>query len=130
MPSVYLCGPIHGQSDEQCNGWRADATRLLQSSWSIIDPMRRDWRGLELMHTPEIVHLDKRDIDGADAMLVNATKPGWGTAMEMIYAFERRKLVVAFTDLSSRSPWVVMHAHFVTPKLVEACEFLNLGRVG
>lgn len=93
--TIYLCGPIHGRSDADCNGWRGFAL----AHWDyglVLDPMRRDARGR--MHEDgievEIVEQDKRDIDEADGLLVFFDKPSVGTAMEILYAYERDKPVV------------------------------------
>lgn len=44
---IYLCGPINGCTDDECNDWRS----AIKHDWWVeqychrtIDPMRRDYR--------------------------------------------------------------------------------------
>src|ERR1700689_3736039 len=107
MVKIYLCGGINGLSDGDCNGWRELAKALLVSE--TIDPMRRDYRGMEDMNAGEIVLGDLRDIEGADLILVNAIRPSWGTAMEIVYAHLQGKRVVCVAS-PPVSPWLRYHA--------------------
>jgi hypothetical protein len=81
---VYLCGGINGLSDDRCRTWREYAKERLECE--TIDPMRRDYRGIEDQNVAAIIDGDKADIDASDVLLVNATQPSWGTAMEVLYA--------------------------------------------
>lgn len=124
MSAVYLAGPINGCSDEECMGWRAIARHLLESVYDIIDPMDFDCRGREDALAAEIVDGDIFRIGMADAVLVNATRPSWGTAMEMVYAKQAGKVVVVFTGGSAVSPWVLRHADHCFSTLEQACSEL------
>jgi nucleoside 2-deoxyribosyltransferase len=121
---VYLCGPINGRSDDDCRVWREAAKSALPDT---LDPMRRDYRGreAEAEAVDEIVELDKIDVCACDALLVYFDRPSVGTSMEMLFAWERGKLVV-LVDRSSAplSPWLAYHAHKVTRSLDEALAFL------
>jgi hypothetical protein len=97
--SVYLCGGINGLGDAECNGWRAVARDGLPGV-RILDPMDRDYRGREDEFLSEIVKGDKRNILEADVVLVNASRPSWGTAMEVLFAWEQNKPVVAFLEVA------------------------------
>lgn len=77
---TYLCGGINGLSDEDCKNWREDAKAKLVTEH--LDPMRRDYRGKEDESFHEIVLGDLDDIVKSDFVLVNATRPSWGTAPE------------------------------------------------
>lgn len=77
---TYLCGGINGLSDADCRDWREVAKSLLTTE--TLDPMRRDYRGKEDESVQEIVLGDYHDIWQSAFILVNATKPSWGTAME------------------------------------------------
>jgi nucleoside 2-deoxyribosyltransferase len=47
-------------------------------------------------------------------MLVNAEKPGWGTAMEIFYAHMKGKPVLFFTSNDNPSPWLLARARQVS----------------
>lgn len=122
--TVYLCGGINGLSDSQCRDWRETAKSLL--TMPTLDPMRRDYRGREDESVREIVRGDYADIDACDALLVNAIRPSWGTAMEIHYAYERGKLVVLWTgDAAHISPWLRYHSHSQHQALGAAIAVLN-----
>jgi nucleoside 2-deoxyribosyltransferase len=106
---MYLAGGINGLSDQECREWREKAKVLLQGH-TILDPMDRDYRGIEDQNFEKIVTQDLADIDAADILIVNAAKPSWGTAMEIRYASgEKKKPVIAFTNSLSLSPWLLFH---------------------
>lgn len=108
--TIYLCGPINGCTDAEANDWRT----LVKTLWSgaTLDPMRRDYRGREHECRDEIVELDKIDVMNADALLVSCDKPSWGTAMEVVYAWERAKpVVVVCPEDMTISPWLSYHSH-------------------
>lgn len=97
--TVYLCGGINGLSDSACKDWRETAKAAL-ADYRILDPMRRDYRGREDESVTEIIGGDKDDIDQSGVLLVNATRPSWGTAMEIMYAFPQGKRIVAFLEIA------------------------------
>jgi len=106
---VYLCGPIHGCTDEECKDWRD----YIKASYSFdtIDPMRRDYRGREAECYREVVELDKRDIRSADVVLVNCPKPSHGTSMEILYAWSLGiPVVVVCPAGTGTSPWLRYHS--------------------
>jgi nucleoside 2-deoxyribosyltransferase len=122
---VYLCGGINGLSDSACKDWREYAkTRLLATS---LDPMRRDYRGKEDESVNEIVKGDLDDIEESGVILVNATAPSWGTAMEIVYAFGLAKPVVAFAGDVRISPWLRYHSTKITRDVDKAVAFINGG---
>lgn len=119
MSSIYLCGPINGCTDEECKDWR----ELVKAIWpgTCIDPMRRDYRGREADSVREIVELDKIDVSKADAILVSCDKPSWGTAMEVIYAWQIGKpVVVVCPEGMSISPWLRYHSHAIEHSYADA----------
>lgn len=123
---VYLCGGINKLSDAECKDWRAEATEALSPYYDILDPMRRDYRGreMELGCMEEIIQNDLRDIIDSDFVLVNATRPSWGTAMELVYARMFGKGVIAFLDCDVTSPWLRYHTTIRTPSLLAALRLL------
>lgn len=125
MKTVYLCGPINGRSDSDCNEWRIKAKSLLPDL-RLLDPMRHDYRGNEDARYLEIIKNDKADIDASDALLVYFDKPSFGTAMEIYYAADQRKRVVAVNaGAEPTSPWVTGHAYSVFKSLEDGCKCLR-----
>ena len=122
---VYLCGPINGCTDEECRDWRKFAKSLLDDT---LDPMSRDYRGRELEAgvATEIVENDKADIDACDALLVMYEKPSVGTAMEILYGWERgKKIVLVHPTATVLSPWLLYHCPHRVNSVREACAALN-----
>lgn len=120
--TIYLCGPINGCTDEECKDWR----EFVKSRWSgnALDPMRRDYRGKEDDAVKEIVELDKIDVINSDVILVNYDKPSVGTSMEILYAFERGKLVVVVAKDGTRiSPWMRYHSHQICNSFDAAIDY-------
>jgi nucleoside 2-deoxyribosyltransferase len=124
--TVYLCGGINGLSDAECKDWRAEATAALAPTFRVLDPMRRDYRGREVENVAAIVRGDLADIAAADVVLVNAARPSWGTAMELVYA---RLIglgeIVAFNVPANPSPWLEYHCHWQFVTLAAALEYLK-----
>lgn len=127
-PTVYLCGPINGCTDEEAEGWRREATEKLSPIYDVLDPMTRDYRGIGAGNESEIVLGDQADIDIADAVLVNALRPSWGTAMEVFYAYEEGKPVIAFVGHQRPSPWLKYHCEYVFPTLQDCVTALLTGK--
>ena len=120
---VYLAGGINGLSDAACNDWRIQAKGLL-SNFETLDPMARDYRGKEDSNFTDIVEGDLADIRQSAALLVNGTRPSWGTAMEIVYAFGKVPVIAFVPAGTPVSPWLRYHA-FVVSSLEEACEHLH-----
>ena len=136
MTIVYLCGPINGCTDEECQDWRKAAKESLnphigyvgQKTFETLDPMRRDYRGKEDESVREIVELDKIDVTNSDILLVNYVKPSVGTSMEVLYAWERGKMVITVARAdASISPWLRYHSHYIFNTFEEAFEFIKRG---
>jgi nucleoside 2-deoxyribosyltransferase len=121
--AVYLGGPIFGCTDDEAHGWREEAKPFLEArghTW--VNPMVRDYRGREDTDYAEIVEGDKADIDGCDVMLMACPKPSYGTAMEILYGYERGKRVIAWVpwDAYPVSPWIRYHAEIAGGHLSDA----------
>lgn len=122
---IYLGGGIHGLSDRDANEWRQRAKNLL-GNMTILDPMRRDYRGIEDQNVAPFIKGDLREIAESDTLLVNATRPSWGTAMEIVYARILGLQIVAFVDPNtSVSPWLRYHCDKITASLEEAVALIN-----
>ena len=126
MKSIYLAGPINKCSDNECHGWRLEVETALAGRFRFLNPMSRDYRSREDKFVGEIVEQDYRDIRDVDIVLVMASHPSWGTAMEMHQAFSTdRKLVVAVCTDPNPSPWLRYHCHYLASSLREAIEYLR-----
>lgn len=121
--TTYLCGGINGLSDSACKDWREVAKASLKTT--VLDPMRRDYRGKEDENVQEIVGSDRADIHVSTFLLVNATRPSWGTAMEIVYAAFERKYIVAFVGNGKVSPWLRFHCSKIVKTVEEAVEHIN-----
>lgn len=118
-PIIYLAGPINGCTDAEANDWRSWVKANYDGP--TLDPMRRDYRGREDEAVDEIVELDKKDIEDCGVFLANCPQPSYGTAMEIIYAWEARKPVVVVHPADKPvSPWVRYHADAVVHTLSDA----------
>lgn len=82
-----------------------------------VDPMRRDYRGIEDNNSKAIKKNDLEDINNSDLLIVNATRPSWGTAMEMVYAWQAHKYIVEGARVS---PWLREH----TNEIVQSVDYL------
>lgn len=123
---VYLCGGINGLSDSECRDWREIAKSLLKTE--TLDPMRRDYRGKEDEHVKDIVIGDLADIQNSQCVLVNATRPSWGTAMEVFYAAQRGIPVVAWVGERGSvrvSPWLRYFTVGIYESLADAIDAIH-----
>ena len=125
--TIYLCGGINALSDSQASDWRELAKSHLPE-FTILDPMRRDYRGVESSNVAEIIRGDIADIDASDALIVNASRPSWGTAMEVFYAFNAGKVVISFGAGDKPSPWLVGHSSILCPDIETAIIELKKGK--
>ena len=108
--------------------WRKIAVKKLSKSFSLLDPMRRNFKDREVDSANEIVEFDLQDIRSADILLVNYGKPSIGTAMEVFYAANNlQKFVVAFSpfDFKDSSPWMVRYCTKILPSLDAAVAYLK-----
>lgn len=124
MRTVYLAGPIHGCTDEQAKGWREVVKAELAGRYTFLDPMDRDYRGVEDQCAAEIVEQDLEDIQAADVVLVNAGRASWGTAMETWQAGMWGKAIVAVCP-GAVSPWLRFCARDVVPTVADAIALLS-----
>ena len=120
---VYLGGAINGCTDSECNDWRERAIERL-GSIETINPMVRDYRGVEQVKFKEIVEFDKQDIDKSDILLISYLKPSVGTSMEILYGWERKKTIYLFTDQENLSPWLLYHTTRIFENLEDAIGYV------
>ena len=123
MGHVYLCGGINALTDEQCNDWREYVMAQLPTL-AFLNPMRRDYRGKEDQMYSRIMSGDIRDIILSQLILVNATRPSWGTAMEIVYAKLYGKPIIVFTGNAPISPWLRCHCTGIVGSIDEAIAWI------
>lgn len=115
---VYLAGAINRCSDSEAKDWR-QAFIAANPEVTALDPMRRDYRGIEDENVNEIVQLDIEDIQQCDVFLANCAKPSWGTAMEIRIAHDLGKRIIAVVPSGDISPWLQFHASEVVTVISE-----------
>jgi nucleoside 2-deoxyribosyltransferase len=83
----------------------------------------------ETMPDPRLAIVrDKTDIEASDIILVNDTFPQAsmiGTAMEVIYAFARGKIIIIFGCAHEHDYWLDYHCHARVETLEKACQLLK-----
>lgn len=125
---IYLCGPIMDEVDGHARAWRGRAQELLSDAFTLLDPMRRNFKDREVDSANEIVEFDLQDVRDADIVLVNYGKPSIGTAMEVFYASHvLHKFVIAFSPFSFKdcSPWMVKYCTKILPTLEAAVDYIR-----
>ena len=125
---IYLCGPIMGEVDGVARAWRSVATRKLSKEFTLLDPMRRNFKDREVDSANEIVEFDLQDVRDADIVLVNYSKNSIGTSMEVFFAsHDLGKFVVAFSPFSFKdsSPWMVRFCTKILPTLEESVVYIR-----
>jgi len=124
MSTIYLCGGINKLSDSEAKDWREAAKSELSGTYKLLDPMRRDYRGREAESVRDIIDGDIQDILDADILLVNASRPSWGTGMELFFASKKGKVVVTICPDEKPSPWLVGHSTVLVKTFAEAFNYL------
>lgn len=127
MKTIYLCGPIMDEQGGIARNWRQNAKKKLVHTFTLLDPMRRNFKDREVDSANEIVEFDLQDIRNADLLLVNYNKPSIGTAMEVFYASHHLgKFVVAFSPFTFKdsSPWMVRYCTKILPSLDASIRYI------
>ena len=125
---IYLCGPIMDEMEGTARTWRGIAREKLKSDFTILDPMRRDFKDREVDSANEIVEFDLQDVRDADIVLVNYSKASIGTSMEVFYAsHDLQKFVVGFSPFEFKecNPWMVKFCTKILPSLEQAIDYIQ-----
>ena len=125
---IYLCGPIMDEVDGMARAWRAVATKKLCKEFTVLDPMRRNFKDREVDSSNEIVEFDLQDVRDSDIVLVNYSKNSIGTSMEVFYAsHDLGKFVVAFSPFSFKdcSPWMIRFCTKILPTLEASVLYIH-----
>lgn len=119
--ALYLSGPMDHCTRAERDDWRD----YVKAWWSgcILDPCRREGKNRD---PQQLVMMDKADIMNSDVLLVNYWKNGTGTPMEIMYAFDRGKIVVIVVpDVNNCSWWLKYHSHFICETIDEALQWIR-----
>jgi len=128
MRKIYLCGPIMDEIEGHAREWRNTANEQLSKHFTMLDPMRRNFKDREVDSANEIVEFDLQDVREADIILVNYNKASIGTAMEVFYAsHELGRFVVAFSPFEFKecNPWMVKFCTKILPSLEDAIDYIT-----
>lgn len=111
--AVYLAGSVNGHDFwKVVTEWRLYAAGVLETAgYKVLNPVRG--RRPTDTDSKDIVERDLRDIDQADILLVEMDHPERayiGTAMEVRYAWERKKEIVLWGKANRESHWLQYHA--------------------
>lgn len=133
MFNVYMAGPINGCTDDEATNWREQLPKDVREACELhqdvdsdefyfIDPMARDFRGIEGDNTDLIVHGDLEDIQMSQFVVANAWQISAGTMMEVFYAAYvlRKPVVVVLPPDAKVSPWLKYFAYRVVNSLPQA----------
>jgi len=121
MKTIYLAGPMLGFSYEEMNDWRSYISNKFLKQYNFINPARRLY---DEHKSKFLVENDKREIDLSDILLVNHIIPSDGTAMEILYAWERKKYILVIIE-GVYSPWIKYHSNHIVKNIDEAINFLK-----
>ena len=148
MIKIYLCGPINGCNDDEAYIWRnwfknntkfntktyetietshgPETKEKIEQKFKFIDPMERDYRGIENENYREIVDLDKRDILSSDILVVMYTKPSIGTSMEIFFAWTNNIPIIIINESNNKlSPWLKYHSTTIVKTREQAVKKIN-----
>ncbi len=125
---IYLCGPIMDCEPAESATWRERAQELFSRRFTLLDPMRRNFKDREVDSANEIVSFDLQDIADADIVLVNYSKASIGTAMEVFHAsYNLGKFVIAFSPFEFQhcNPWMVRFCTKILADLESAASYIE-----
>lgn len=125
MKTIYLAGPIKDVNDYKRNHWRDEVTSLLKNKFKILNPMRRNQLDVNFNGFQEIVMLDKNDIDRSDIIVASVNPVSVGTSMEILYAWQKNKIILIVSDKKNLSPWMIYHSTKIFYSLDEMIKYIN-----
>lgn len=129
MKKIFLSGPIRGIPREESINWRNEATKILKDDFTVVHALRGREDTETMPDSRLAIIRDKTDIDSSDIILVNDSFPNSGmigTSMEVIYAYERNKVIIVFGNSHEKDYWLDYHSHVRVDNLDKACELLKL----
>jgi len=133
--SIYFAGTFAGRNLKELCEERLEIVKKIEAMGiKVYDPLRDkaklDAVAMEVakQFSPnEIVYRDLDDINRADYVLAIFTNPSIGTSCEMMYAWDRHKMIVIVSDNPAvvEHPWVKIFATKIFPTIDEALEYMR-----
>lgn len=141
---AYLCGPMTGQTVEQCSSWREEATRRLSDLFHCMSPLRgkeylppgpldafanvENEVGAVLSGAKGILNRDRWDVERCDVVLAifESTKiVSIGSVMEIAFAHAYHTPIVAVVDQRHMHPFIVEAVTHLCPDFDTAIEVMR-----
>lgn len=127
--SIYLTGstiePIERLGQVSEPDWRTLAmTKLQRYGLKVLNPLELSWSAVD--QEAGLEQRVRRELDlinQCDAVLANLVRAGYGTAMEIFYAYRHGKMVTVVGQ-SPFSPWVLSHSQARFPDIDHALNYL------
>ena len=120
---LYLAGPINDITGAEAAGWRDRVRQSLADLVDVSNPLDRDVPSARDDAFKNIVEGDKLELDASDVVLAYCSQPSYGTAMEILYCWERSiPILVVLPPDQVVSPWVRYHATEIHNGLDSALE--------
>lgn len=104
--TVYIAGPMEGLTGAEMKGWRDQFVMMANAEHFVVakDPTRRiPFRADEddLNRARMVFYADLMDIDNSQVVFLDLRKGkgyAWGTAMEAMYSWNKRKPLVIWVN--------------------------------
>lgn len=119
--TCYLSGAMFGL-DDNGQDWRNLACQIgPPKGWKYFIPNVADD-----FHPRDLVSLDFRTILQCQAVIARVNRPGWGTAMELLFASQNKIPVIGWDAPTPYSPWLAAHVDGMTDTLEHAINLLGM----
>lgn len=145
MLKAYLCGPMSGQTMNQCSTWRTKAVEELWDYYECLSPLRgkefipadqvldpftntQNEVGSVMIGAKGILSRDTWDVSRCDVILAvfeDTDRVSIGSVMEIAFAHAYRKPIVAVLDDRHRHPFTVEAITHLCPDLDTALEVMR-----
>lgn len=128
--TVFLIGPMRGSgiTREAAMAWRHEAINKLSANFNVLHAYRGREEKETFTDPRGAVIRDKNDILRADVIMLNDSFKNAtmiGTAMEVLFAFEHNKPIIAFGAGHVGNYWLDTHIHTRTENFDEACDLIK-----
>ena len=137
MKTIYLAGPISGNTYDESVKWRRYCIDNLKDKYNVISPIdvrhnsfgedNLTFTSAELNETAFDIFLkDIRYVEAADIILLYLDKPSYGTGFELGYAFSLKKMIVTVASGKiAEHPFVKIPSEFNFTTVEQAVKFLS-----
>lgn len=126
MSVIYLAGPIEMVEDGGVE-WRQEAAKMARPGTRLIDPTHFDGSKDHGLTAQEIVTRDKFLLRQSHGAIFDArsTSAGWGTAMELLDAYQMGMPTVGWGAPTRKSAFLEHHCTRFFDTLEEAMEYMQ-----